>query len=83
MNRRLVPVVLACGVIFQKDQTAPSHQDVLRHERERGEITNRDRRERLPARDDTQKGTWPVVKSLPDFTDFQFDTIRKNPCYDV
>ena len=69
---------LASGIVFQMDQTASSDQDVLWDERERGEVTNLDRRERLPAGGDSEKGTWPTPKPPPDSTDFQFDPIREN-----
>lgn len=49
-DRPAVPTTLACGAVFQMDQTAPSHQGVLRHNRERSEGANLDRRVRLRPR---------------------------------
>ena len=40
---RLVPPALAGRIVFQMDQAAPAHQDVLWHQRERGQDANLDR----------------------------------------
>ena len=69
---------LAGGTIFQVDQTAPADQEILRHQRERGEDPNLDRGLRLRARgyrpEEAETGSQP----LPNSTDFERDAFREN-----
>src|SRR5437763_9753796 len=53
------------------DQTAPSHQSVLRHQRERCEDSNLDRRLDSCAGSHRSQAPWAGEESLPNSTDFQ------------
>ena len=55
---------VASRTLLQMDQAASAHQEVLRHERERGQDANLDRRLGLRPRGDHQEGT-PTRRDSP------------------
>jgi hypothetical protein len=59
------------------DQATSSHQDVLRLERECGEVANLDWRECLSVGGDPEKGAGTFAEPPPNFTDFQRYSIRE------
>ena len=58
-------------LFFKWIKTAPAHQSVLRHQRERGEDSNLDRRLDLCAGGHCPQASWSTEESLPNSTDFQ------------
>ena len=70
---------MAGRTVFQMDQTAPAHQIVFRHFRERSKNTDMDSRLRLCACGHHQETSQLRSHSLYDPTNFKFDSFRKNP----
>src|SRR5882672_10666399 len=77
--RRTVSQPLASRTVFQMDQTTPTHQEFLRHFRERLAYSNLDRDLGLCARGYRQKGIAPAGQSLQNVTDLQRHSFRENP----
>ena len=71
-------VPLAGGIVLQVDQAAPADQGLLRHQRERGEDPNLDRRLGLRARGHRPQATGAGGEPLPDSTDFERHAFREN-----
>jgi len=70
---------MASGAVLSLDQAAPAHQGVLRHDRERGEVADLDRRVRLRARRDRQEAAQPVTQPLRNPTDSEPQPVREDP----
>jgi hypothetical protein len=77
--RPTVSQPLAGRVVLQMDQTTPSHQELLRHFRERLEDSNLDCDLGLCTRGHRQKGIATAGQSLQNVTDLQRHSFRENP----
>ena len=71
-------VPLAGGTVLQVDQTTLADQGLLRHQRERGEDPNLDRRLGLRARGHRSQAPGAGGEPLPDSTGFERDAFRDN-----
>jgi hypothetical protein len=69
---------MASGNVLQMDQAAPQNQGFLRHQRERRENPDPDRRLGLRPRRHRPEATWPGGEPLPNSTDSQRHTFREN-----
>src|SRR5260370_627366 len=77
--RPTVSQPLAGRVVLQMDQTTPTHQELLRHFRERLEDSNLDRDLGLRTRGHRQKAIAIGGQSLQNATDLQRHSFRENP----
>ena len=77
-HRPHLQVALADRVVLQVDQAAPADQEVLRHQRERREDANLDRRLGLRTGRDRAQEVGPGGESLPNPTDSQRYPFREN-----
>ena len=66
-------VAVASGIVFQVDQTAPTTQGILRHQRKRGEDANLDRGLGLRAGGHRPQEARTGGQPLPNSTDFERD----------
>src|SRR5882724_12186206 len=71
-------VAVASRIVFPVDQNAPTDQGLLRHQRERGEDPNLDRRLRLRPGGNCSQAPRAGIESLPNSTDFERDALREN-----
>src|SRR5713226_3423127 len=78
-HRPDLQVAVASGIVFQMDQTAFTHQGLLRYQRERGEDPNLDRGLRLRAGGDRPEALGPGDQPLPDSTDLSVMLFEKTP----
>src|SRR5229473_7332223 len=78
-HRPIISQPLAGRVVLQMDQATPTHQEFLRHFRERLEDSNLDRDLGLCTRGHRQKGIALGGQSLQNVTDLQRHSFRENP----
>jgi hypothetical protein len=77
-HRANLQAALASGAVFQMDQAASSHQALPRHQRERGQDPNLDRRQYLRSGRHRPQTARPGGQPLPNPTDSQPNSVREN-----
>ena len=77
-HRRTLSLKMEGGAFLQMDQTAPAHQGVLRHLRERGQNPGLDCHSRLCPRGHRQETARVGGIFLHNFTNFEPDAFREN-----
>jgi hypothetical protein len=77
-HRSNLQVEVGRGVVLQMDQAAPQNQSVLRHQRERREDPDLDRRIDLRAAGHCQKTLGGGCHSVPNSTGFERNPFREN-----
>ena len=77
-HRPNLQAALASGTVLLMDQAASTHQALSRHQRERGQDPNLDRRQHLRSGRHRPQTARPGGQPLPNPTDSQPNSVREN-----